>query len=240
MVELTDQIIEAYCNEQLTPEEVREFEIEMKSNVALQDEVRAMLTTLSALKEIRAEELLQRLSTLTSNDKVRKLNPPIQWIRWAAAILILAIVGYFIFEQLNKLTPEDIFLAYFEPYPNVIDPGTRGEDRVVSIGLAQYEAAEYNSAFMSLKEVVENNPKDLESAFYFGMSALLIEQNKIAQDELDKVASSESKLAIQAKWYLSLLALKTNQIDLAKETLQEIIDGKSSYSVKASKIMKQI
>lgn len=233
-------MIEAYCSEQLTPEEVLEFETEMKSNLDLQDEVRAMLITLGALKEIRAEQISKRLSLLKVNNKVRKLNTPAVWIRWAAAILILAVSAYYFWGVLNKSTPEDIFLAYFEPYPNVIDPATRGGDQLISAGFAQYEAGDYNSAFVSFKEIILDNPNDLNSSFYYGISAIMIEEYTIALDELDKVASGNSKLTVQAQWYLSLLALKTNQIDLAKETLQEIIDGNSSYSAKALEIMKKI
>ena len=170
-MELTEHIIEAYCKEQLSIAELSEFERELKSNPDLQEEVREMLTTLSALEEIRSEALKQRLSLLEGEVKVRKLIPQPQWIRWAAAISIIAIAGYYIFEQYIKANPEEIYLAYFEPYPNVIDPGTRSGEEVSVNGLRQYDAGDYKSAFYSLKEVTEKNPQDLELTFYYDISA---------------------------------------------------------------------
>lgn len=240
-MELTEQVIEAYCNNELSPEEIQEFEVELKSNKRLQMEVSDMLITLGSLKELRSEKLKTRLSNLESEAKVRQMKPRNMWIRWAAAIIILAVAGYFIIANLNQSSPQEIFLAYMEPYPNVIDPGTRGDVGTQSIeAFLLYEQGDFEAALTSFDEYLHLNPEDVEIRFYYGISALLTDENEIAEKELQTVADSDSRLENQATWYLALARIKLEKIDLARENLNSLIEGKSSYGPRAEKIMKKL
>jgi tetratricopeptide (TPR) repeat protein len=128
-----------------------------------------------------------------------------------------------------------------EPYPNVIDPGTRGDVGTQSIeALKLYEQGNYAAALKSFDEYLHLNPNDLESRFYYGISALMKEEFDIAERELQSVSNSDSRLSNQATWYLALARINTNKIGLAKENLNTLIEGQSSYAVKAGQIMKKL
>ena len=239
MVELTEQLIEAYCNNQLSTDENLAFEVELKSNKDLQKEVREMLITLGAFKDARAEKLKERLSNI-GTDNVRKLNP-VSWIRYAAAIVLIAAAGYFIFDQINSISPKDIYISYLEPYPNIIDPGTRGDVGTESIeALHLYEQGNYEEALSSFDNYLHLNPQDIETRFYYGVTALMNNEFEIAERELQTVANSNSRLVNQATWYLALVRINTNQIDKAKENLNTLVEGQSSYAQRAGEIMKKL
>ena len=239
-MEHTEQLIEAYCNNQLSPEEIQEFEVELKSNKDLQKEVREMLITLGAFKDIKAKKLRERLTSIEKR-KVRQLNPVITWIRYAAAIVLIAVAGYFVFDQINETSPQNIYLSYMEPYPNVIDPGTRGDVGTQSIeALKLYDQGDYEGALSSFDEYLNLNPEDIETRFYYGVTALMNNEFEIADKELQTVANSNSRLANQATWYLALTRINTDKIDLAKENLNTLIEGQSSYAQRAEEIMKKL
>jgi hypothetical protein len=54
------------------------------------------------------------------------------------------------------------------------------------------------------------------------------------------LAKANSRFSNQATWYLALARIKTNKIDLAKESLNSLIEGQSSYSEKATEVLNQL
>ena len=106
--------------------------------------------------------------------------------------------------------------------------------------LKLYDQGNYEEALNSFDEYLHLNPEDLESRFYYGISALMNNEFEIAEKELQSIANSDSRLSNQATWYLALSRINTDKIDLAKENLNSLIEGKSSYSKRAEEIMRKL
>src|SRR5690606_14799 len=54
------------------------------------------------------------------------------WIMWLSAACVLLVAGYFIYSSINQTatSPDELYLAYFEPQRNITYPITRSEPEV--------------------------------------------------------------------------------------------------------------
>ena len=127
-----------------------------------------------------------------------------------------------------------------EAYPNVIDPGTRDVGTQSIEALKLYDEGDYEAAIVSFDDYLHVNPDDMEARFYYGISAMMSERPQIAEKELLTVAKGDSRLKNQARWYLSLNFIKEEKIDEARENLQLLIEGDSSYGKKAKELMRKL
>lgn len=166
-------------------------------------------------------------------------RPPRRPPTWAvaAAVAALAAVGLWLFWPTPNPSPTELFAEYFSPLPNVLAPEVRGSDQQTALqqALQSYATADYEVALSAFDQVATSE----RTAGYFlyrGITELALEQGPAAQASLAKVTGDSFRFSQQ--WYLSLAYLQEDQLDEARQLLEQIQDaGQHPYQKQASELL---
>ncbi|WP_299098511.1 hypothetical protein [uncultured Winogradskyella sp.] len=192
--------------------------------------------TKTAIISVKKDELKQKLELLESPKKQFKF-----YAIAIAASLIIALGIFSLLQPSNRVTNEQLFANYFEPYPNIISPASRGnQTKNAKIeAFNYYDAKNYNLASQKFEALYKstNTPYYL---FYHAICQLQLGKTDSAITLLKKREGVTDKLKMHTNWYLALAYLKTNNTTEAKILLQ-IISAENSFKHKAAKdILKKI
>lgn len=185
-------------------------------------------TLRGAIQQHEKNQLKARLQQL---EKQGGKTVPLRLI-WATAaaavILLLFVIGLMLFKPAQD--GQALYASHFEPYPNALEPVTRGAD-TASLRMQAFEAYEsgdYSKAIADLQQLLtqEENP-DLR--FYLAMSLMNDGQYEAALTELQRLKDADTRFAAQALWYRALLEIRTEQRETASQTLQELLQAKPAY-----------
>ncbi|MBQ0736264.1 tetratricopeptide repeat protein [Aquimarina celericrescens] len=259
MKEQMYQKIEAYVGNSMTPEEQRQFEIEIAQNPELQKEVRLFneinhhlnqktwlpvdeIHAKAKRKELKefinsdeAEALKLKLKRAAENYKKNKNKVKIRYIIGStAAILVVGLISAIFW----KGTPNHNLL-YEEYYtqsdlPSVVKRGA--EDDLLTQGITAFKAKDFKASAKNFEEyMTESLNKDPLIYAYIGFSYLEMEKTKSALINFDKLLTSNSIDNSRALWYKSLAYLKANKIEESKEVLIKIIQDSLNFNYKKAK-----
>lgn len=220
---------EKYLQGKLDPEEHRKVELELSGNDTELETIAFELGVRDGLEEVHSNEiktLVQGFERKRGGDSL-----PIRKIIAIAASILIVIGGVWLFLG-DKPDSQELYLAYYEKYPNQLSPRTRtleeGDDLKI-IGLAKYEQGDYDGAISDLSQYLSTET-DSGAQLYLGLSYLEYGDLSKAADALGKVAQMDNSLFQEiARWYLALCLLNDNKEEAAKETLKVIISTGDSY-----------
>lgn len=156
------------------------------------------------------------------------------WIAVAASLLLLA---FWVLPHLLKNPSEQLFAAYYNPLPNLVDPINKsGQDERSPFQL--YELGEYREALNQFNQLSDNP----NNAFYKALCLLELNGLDQAIQQLTLIAGqSDHPYHREGQWFLALAHLKAKQTQEAKQVLTEIgEDGASFYADKAREILTKL
>lgn len=142
-----------------------------------------------------------------------------RWLAVASVVILLGL-GYVTFIQ-NNFNAQDTYLAYYEPYPNVLQPVTRGAEENNVETFSAYEAGNYDKAIIGFSEML-NTKEDADVRFYYAMSLLNNNQEQKALTELKKLEATDTRFLPQVHWYSALIHLKNEQFEQTKASLEKL------------------
>lgn len=250
MTDKYQDLIDDYLRGKLSEEQRREVERLADTDEDFRAELDFHKQTKSAFAQQQHEQLKQRLQSL-SDDTIRPLHTtrPHRTKRmslWlvASTILLICAVGVYLWSLKQRETnPTELYMAYFEPYPNVVLPVTRDEIHLAERTLAYsyYEQAEYAKAYELFKNLSqEEHIADPEILFYSGISAMQLHLDDEAIVLFRQYQHMETaKLERQAKWYEALTHLKRGNKAETQKLLQELADDQGYKQKEANKLLKQ-
>jgi thioredoxin-like negative regulator of GroEL len=141
-----------------------------------------------------------------------------------------------------KDSPDELFQAYFAPYPNMFEATTRSNEPVDSKrseAFQAYEQRDYKKAATLFKDLLKekNEPGIL---LLLGNSNMMLGNIKEAEDNFITLNKDYDELDIQAKWFLSLCYLKTGETEKARNILNELGNTEISYATKARELLEKV
>ena len=229
----------------------------MNNTKLIQDYYAGMLSNEEAIAfekrlqidEVFAEEVAQydELSKTTDNnispfieeDKdTRSFTKRYSHIYIAAAVIIIAIITFQFFEK--KATPQDLYISYYQVYPNTLQPyeiAVTKKDEL-SKAFVAYENKEFEKAtryFTSSIKFAYN----YDIVFYKAMSLLASNHTEESLALLSTLKKEETSLTGQLYWYSALIALKKRQKDKALEQLDSLHILKSDYNRTARRLLEK-
>jgi tetratricopeptide (TPR) repeat protein len=235
MMDKQEELIIKYFEGSLTDAEKIVFEKLRATDPLFQDELEFQKMTKLAFQNQERKGLKEFLanlesniatvekSTVTSRPTVRKL-----WPYMAAAVVVLTFAATIFYK--NTATPIENgpslnFHTYYEPYPNVVAPITRGEaidpEEVEKAAFLAYETRNFKEAdrlFNQLKQ----QPKEY-MPFYRGITKIELGQYDSAIAFFESYLYSEGmQFRDQAKWYLALSHLLKGDVVQGKEELLKL------------------
>jgi hypothetical protein len=164
---------------------------------------------------------------------------------WRAGLIAAAVifVGTFtILLVLKSDDPKDLYLKNFEPYPNVFEPTQRGDNAVAdkrALAFSLYEQKNYERAAALFTELLTEK-KEPEILLLLGNANMVLNRDEEAKNNFLTLIRDFDALDEQAKWYLSLIYLKSGEREKAKVIWQELGDPKINYSEKAKKLLDEV
>ncbi len=196
-----------------------EFESELKFRKDMQ-------VSLSAVARAEMKEKLQKIDKGVSEKK--KMNP-----LWIVLLALLFVASIFLVKHFYSDKEPDYYAQYFEPYPNVVDPLTKGNDLTTS-GYLEYEKKNYEEALRLLKPDTR-----VHSFFYQGIIHNINGNHLDAKVAFEMGLSHEDRsITERLEWYLSLTHFKLREEEEAYALLHKIGETTDHfYASKAREIL---
>lgn len=183
------------------------------------------------------EELKKQLTTLSS---VASKSEPV-W--WKAAAVVAILFG--IFAVYQWAPGEDLYQDYFDPYPNVLVPTTRGQhspDSILQRAFSKYDREDYQGASVLFEELLKQNPSD-SIQFYWAMTLLNTEQNQKAESVLKELMEEfpQNEFKAETHWYYGLVLLKNKETEAAKDAFKRVVEHPGTFKKKeAQELLEQL
>ncbi|MBO0949633.1 tetratricopeptide repeat protein [Fibrella forsythiae] len=212
--------IDAYLNKRMSPTERQVFMERMNQDAELRQEVDIQQQIQDGLDAVVMQRQLAAMRTgIGRQQRLRRT------VRYASAFVLLCLAftgGFFWYQSTQTLTPEQAFMAYYEPEPNA------REDAVQPAGLAAARAEYYAEHYPEALRLLTSIPPDSLGlvSYYRGITLLAMSRPNDAIPALSSVSQSpDLSLRQRADWYIALAYLKTGDTTKARQTLQVISDN---------------
>lgn len=160
-----------------------------------------------------------------------------------AASVALVAVSWFAIDPFASSTGPELFVEHFKAYPNDIVGVTRGADQQVDErgeAYLAYDQGDYAKAVDIFSRVWENSNNETLDLFYLGNAYLMIGSSEKAIASFKMVADAQSGLTLDAKWFLGLSYLQTEELDKAKVVFSELAELGKDYAEDAEEILDEL
>jgi TolA-binding protein len=239
-------LVEKYFDAELSESEMKHFTERVETDETFKVLVEQEKNLIGAIRYQGLQSNLQFLETLEANlqsDGRTGINRPSKkWYYYAAAAAVIgiAILSKVLLTSVNE-TPEELFTAYFKPYPNVFEATLRGENKTSNRTEAfqAYEQGDYQKAAILFKGLLETN-KEPGILLLLGNSNLILGNLDEAKINFTALNKEFDELDIQSKWYLSLCYLRSGDTERAKNMLRELGETEISYASKAKELLEKV
>ena len=175
-------------------------------------------------------------STLTKRDTK---SIPLVYYAIAASVTIFILIGVFVW--LGKSSTDDLYAEYYTPYPNVFEPTLRGNEitNERTETFAAYEQGDYKKAVEGFLYILSDK-KEPGVMLLLANAQLSLGKTNDAISLLKDLIASYDELDMQAKWYLALCYLKSNNSQEAKKLLQQLEGTEITYASKAKRLLQKM
>jgi tetratricopeptide (TPR) repeat protein len=238
--------IQAYLDNKLDRNKTRKVEEALSDNPFLGDAI-------DGYKEFGSKEVnsLPEFDTFYSNKsshaKIRGIRPAVNKI--AAAMIGVMMVGS-VYLYWNETSYERIYSKNFGEFYDPSIYASRGRsdnsgkeewhpEKEKAINL--FQESNYGKSIIHWKNYLEVNPEDVQSMLYLGYSYLEEGQPEEALGYLMAIAGIDTEYKDETRWYLALAQIRTQDMDGAKITLDDLVDNAHEfYAEKAKSVLENL
>lgn len=240
-------LITKYLEGELDALSATRFEEELKTNAMLRAELELYREVDEALADTEVMDLRMQLDDLRQNHGEEIFAAPGRRMNRRALIAVAATVALLVgFSAVNLLwfkSGQKIADSYFQPYEitSTNRSAPTDADRTLRVAMEKYQNRNYKEAVVLFEKLLDNDPDQMVTQFYKGISNFEIAEYQDAGKSFSKVIEHDDNLYIeQAKWYLGFCYLKTEEKEKAIKQFTEIANSDSYYSEKAKKILRKL
>jgi hypothetical protein len=244
------KLIDKYINGEITEDELKLFENELKINPQLKAELELHKKIDDAIINDDLANFNKRMKNIhsdyTSSKVVHKTNfiqKNIYYLVAAIIILFIAIASIVYFSNNKKLSNTEIYSMYFKPYEtiNKRSAETITNDDIYKEALRNYDKENYSKAIKLFSQLFEQDDSYMAAYLYAGIS--LMENNNFheAEKSFQTIINNNNICYIQqAEWYLGLCYLKADKSKKAKKQFNKIVSRQGFYENKAKEILNKL
>lgn len=221
-------LIEKYFDEELDDAELKNFTKRMQSDETfklLVEQERALIAAIRFEGAAANLHYLEELETkLQKETPIRLSSGSSSWYYYIAAAVTGAIIMVAVFMNTSKDEPDQLFQAYFTPYPNMFEATTRSNessDSKRADAFQAYEQRDYKKAATLFTELL-NEKNEAGMLLLLGNSNMMLGNLEQAESNFIKLNEDFDELDIQAKWFLSLCYLKGGETEKARALLSTL------------------
>jgi tetratricopeptide (TPR) repeat protein len=236
--------IDRYLRKEMEPEEQEAFEDVLNKDEALQLEVSLQRDAISGINLFGAESLKKQLQEIddqqSPNLPSSRGRPLYIWLAVAASATVILLVTVLLLNTASS--PQELYTAYYEPYPNVVDPVERSEELPTDpAGQAMYyyERGDFEEAITLFNQ--EQLIDDQAYRFYLGVSYLGNQQLDLAEKTLAPLLEDEQGAFYEAAlWYTGLSNLANGEPEQAKSKLEKVVGVEGEFSNEAQELLNKL
>lgn len=219
---------------------------EIEGNKSLRMEVELRKRTDNILMNTEVLNLRNKLESIEKQreeKKVKKDRGKNLKLKYAALIAVLITAGGIILFSGRNMTGDEILGKYYQAYETVGSSRSyiQSADPDYLIAMDYYKVQDYRKAALYFSKVLEKEPDDMESTLLQGVSHFEISDYPESKRLFTRVIDDNNNLFIEdARWYLALCYIKTEEKPRAIDQLNIIKDSQSIYRNQARKIIRKI
>lgn len=243
-------LIESYLQESLSKTDRLAFEKRLAEDPDFAEEFSLHKQGRQLIQLSGREALMQRLDSRFESAKQQegKVIPLYQRrsLQVAAAVLLIIVAGFWVMNNLNSSSPEQLFANYMEnpKTSEVRDVFVPEQQSAWNKAISAFEGEDFAQATPILETLLEDlefvKQSGGQASLYLGISYLNLGEPSKAIEAFSG-ASSSSIYFDQIQWYRALAHLKANQLEEAKTALQQIVDTPSHYKqTQAKELLEKI
>lgn len=235
------ELIEAYIDREISETQQEAFQDRMANSEAFRREVMLHESVVKSLYLEKRNALKKELKNWADQPEVKKRSkkqkrtPIIRLSIGIAASLFAAVSLFFMQNQHNTA---QLYAGHYINYPAQSamrgDAGVSYESAVKYYDLDNFSKAE--EAFEVLLEGNENS----NYRIYLANCYMKTEKWDKAEQSLLQIVDSGTELVHEAKWFLSLVYIKKNDLNKSKHLLQEVSADNRIYSSSAHDLLEEL
>ena len=240
--------IDRYVNGEMVNDELTLFEERMREHAELAQQVHLHRDILEGMELYFMQQLKEQLAL--SDQVKKKFNVRLALQIAATVLLVAGLAGAAYYYLLRPIDPQQVFLSYFEVYPNALTQTNRSDsspDATASesdVAMQYYESGDFSQAAIALTGLLASDSIDENRTalmFYRGISYLGANQAAKATADLNTVAqNADSLLAEPATWYLGLSYLRADQVAEARKVFVRLRDAGGDYADQAARLLDEL
>jgi hypothetical protein len=224
--EVEAKLVEEWRQSDSSFAEAADFQLQLR--VALHEQERNNL-----------KQMLRQVEEEFAKPKAKRVH--LLWYRRIAlaASVIIAIGLWWVLGNRNE---NNLYVAHFRPYPNVIAPVTRnaiaGSETLVQKAFWAYENGSYAEADVFFEQLFLQSGEYF-AKFYQAMSKMAVGNTAAALEILQNNdwPTTPFDMKAAAKWYAALCLLAQNKNSEALPILEQIADNEASQYAREAKII---
>lgn len=239
------EYIEAYFNEEFTPEKKREFEQRITADPVFAEEIAFYLSSKQAIATVAMEQR-ERFKEVYAEYKreahvkkqpalIRKLWP------WAAAAALLAGIIFGWNTWLKSPSSKELADKYIKENFQTLSVSMGNNEDSLQAGLRLYNANRLEEALKQFENIALNDTSLIEAKKYAGIVSLRLEQYDKAINYFSKIENIKLH-ANPGKFYHALVLIKRNQpgdMETAKQLLKQVVENDLEEKEEAEKWLKK-
>lgn len=225
------EYIEAYFNDELSPEEKEELEQKIIADPVFAEEIAFYLSSkqvIAATTMEQRERFKEIYTTYNANGDMEK--QPLPLVRklwpWAAVAAVLAgiILGWYAW--FKPLSPDELAVKYIKENFQTLPVTMGNKEDSLETALRLYNEARLEEALLQFESMTINDTSLFEAKKYAGIVSLRLEQYDKAIAYFSQLESYSQLYANPGKFYHALTLMKRNgpgDSEAARQLLQEIV-----------------
>ena len=241
------QLIEDYLSGTLDKEEHTAIEERITQDNSFAKEIelhRSIQNALSDRDVLELEEILIKIRNTSKKDtqggRIISLKRRRSILGAVAAILLLIVATYFIWDKKTDAPLADVF----EPYPFYLanrSLDNEAAQQQLNQAAQSYEAEEFELALPVFESLLEQSPENMALQFYKAYCELELEQYQLAEQSFVVILENGDSAYVQpAEWYLVKVYLAKEEIAKAKNLLQKIVKERGDFSQPANQLLERL
>lgn len=247
MTNQNEEQIDAYLMGKLSETDRQQFEAVLKEDAALATAVAERKELVGLIEHIGDQKLQERLKKVAEeyHAQQQKVVPlkrtRLSWIAAVAAGVALLIAAYLLVPR--NASPQELYASYYETYPL---QGVARSEQLDSSTLFQqvrqyYPSGQYEQV-LPLLDTIYQQTEDSRWLVMKANALMQVENYQEAVTTLLPLAENNDLLyEDQARWYLALAYLQTDQITKAKAQLSQLVNSSATFkSQEAAQLLKDL
>jgi len=249
-----------YLDGDMNVEEKQLFELELKSNPMLAQQLRLTQQVDQLLADNELFTFIENLQTAKEqfkNEEIRALNEDYKEtnskfkqnfflsrkLLTAAAVILLVVISSVVYNIISVPTNDRLFKQYYQKYEaDIITRSSVITDvNALIAAIQQYDKGNYPVAIVKFEEILKSDKDNTAAHFFVGVSYIETNNYEKAIKNLSFVITQNDTAFIEhAEWYLALCYVKTKQTNKANALLSKIAGRQTFYKLMAMDVLKKL